>query len=143
MHRVRLVREGLNRQRNFSRLVLSSLPHLCRRLGPYFDGHASHFNPIVVEKAIEEDVIIFCFPPNCMHLLRPLDKNCFPALKTESQKSCQSYMAMNPGEVVCRSNFYVVFAEAWQNSVNTKNIFASFKTTGVYPFNRSAIILPV
>jgi hypothetical protein len=51
-------------------------------------------------------------------------------------------MAMNPGEVVCRSNFNVVFAEAWQNSMTAKNIFASFKTTGVYPFNRSAILLP-
>jgi hypothetical protein len=49
---------------------------------------------------------------------------------------------MNPGEVVCRSNFNVVFAEAWQNSMTAKNIFASFKTTGVYPFNRSAILLP-
>jgi hypothetical protein len=63
-------------------------------------------NPIttVIEKTIEDDVITFFFEPNCTHLFQPLDRKCFSDLESEWLKACQSYMAMNPGEVIYISN---------------------------------------
>ena len=34
------------------------------------------------------------------------------------------------------------FCEAWERSMTIKNIKSGFKVTGIYPFNREAIVLP-
>ena len=38
------------------------------------DGHSSHFSPVAVKMAAEEQVIMFALPPNTTHLSQPLDK---------------------------------------------------------------------
>lgn len=35
-----------------------------------------------------------------------------------------------------------LFAKAWAKAMTIKNIIASFKTTGVYPPDQKAIVLP-
>ena len=41
------------------------------------DGHSTHYNPAFIRRAAEEQVIIFCLPPNSTHLTQPLDKGVF------------------------------------------------------------------
>jgi hypothetical protein len=106
------------------------------------DGHASHYNPAVIEKATEESIILFGLPPNTTHLVQLLDRCCFSTLKKEWNESCHDFMSERPGEVVNRANFNTVFQKAWVNSMTMKNITASFRLSGVQPVNRYAVVLP-
>ena len=103
------------------------------------DGHSTHYNPAFVRRAAEEKVIVFCLPPNTTHLTQPLDKGIFGPLKTYWHQECQTFMGQNPGKVVTQYNFSALFSKAWYRSMTIPNAMAAFHTTGIYPFNRSAI----
>ena len=45
------------------------------------DGHSSHYSPVAVKMAVEENIILFTLPPNTTHLSQPLDKGVFGPLK--------------------------------------------------------------
>ena len=102
------------------------------------DGHSTHYQPCVVRKAAEE-VLLFCLPPHTTHLTQPLDKGCFGPLKMSWRKECQAYLRRNPGKVVTRYEFSMLFSKAWFQGMSMTNVIGGFRTTGVYPFNRHAI----
>ena len=58
----------------FSQLFLRYAPQ-ARSLLLLMDRHSSHFNPSVVCRAAEEQVVLFCFTPHTTHLTQPLDKD--------------------------------------------------------------------
>lgn len=47
----------------------------------------------------------------------------------------------NPGKAVTRYQFSKLFRTAWEKGLTMTNIIAGFQTTGIYPFNRSAVDL--
>ena len=125
----------------FSRLFLCCAPG-ARPLLLLLDGHSSHYSPAAIRMAAEEQVILFVLPPNTTHLSQPLDKGVFGPLKMQWRKACHSYMTRNPGKVVNRYAFSQLFHTAWLSAMTTKNIAAGFRTTGIYPVDRNAIVLP-
>ncbi len=104
------------------------------------DGHSSHFSPIFVNKAAEEQIIVFCLPPNSTHKTQPLDKGVFGPLKSIWRQECHSYMIDNPGKVITRYQFSFLFARAWMNAMIPKNIMAGFRVTGVFPTDRYKLL---
>ena len=102
------------------------------------DGHSSHYEPSTIKKAAKEGVIVFYLPPNTTHLLQPLDKSCFSALKVHWNEECQRYMSNNPGKVVTRFQFSRIFSQAWYKAMTINNIIAGFRCTGIFPLNRYA-----
>ena len=99
------------------------------------DGHSSHYHPYTIHKAAEEEVILFALPPNTTHVAQPLDKGCFGPLKAKWGEVCHKYMINNPVNRYCFSR---LLHEAWA-AMSASNIIAGFRTTGIYPINRSAI----
>ena len=79
------------------------------------DGHSTHYNPTIIRKAMAENVIMFCLPPNTTHLTQPLDKTCFSVLKYYWSQGCHLYMRHNPAKVVNRSVFSQLFGKAWSH----------------------------
>ena len=106
------------------------------------DSHSSHYSPLAVKLAAEENVILFALPPNTTHLSQPLDKGVFGPLKVAWRCVCHTYISENPGIVVTRRVFSQLLNSAWHDSMTSKNIIAGFRTTGVYPTDRYAITLP-
>lgn len=106
------------------------------------DGHSSHYCPATIRSAIEEQVIIFSLPPNTTHLTQPLDKGIFGPLKVCWRQVCHQFLVKNPGTQVTKHNFSALFSEAWVQAMSPRNILSGFRTTGVYPPDRSAITLP-
>ena len=99
------------------------------------DGHSTHYNPSFIRRAAEEKVVVFCFPPNTTHLTQPLDKGVFGPLKTYWHLECQAFMSQNPGQLVTLHNFMALLSKALYRSMTIPNVMASFRTTGVFPFN--------
>ena len=102
------------------------------------DGHSSHFSPVFVNKAAEEQVIVFCLPPHSTHKTQPLDKGVFGPLKKAWREECHSYMVNNPGKVVTRYQFSLLFNCAWMKAMTPHNIISGFRVTGIYPIDRCA-----
>ena len=115
---------------------------LIRPLLLLMDGHSSHYCPATIRTAAKEKVILFTLPPNTTHLTQPLDKSIFGPLKVQWKQACHRYVVEHPGARITKHNFSVVFSEAWILAVTPKNIMSGFQTTGVWPPNRNAIILP-
>ena len=106
------------------------------------DGHSTHYNPSFIRKAAQEKVIVFCLPPNTTHITQPLDKEVFGSLKVAWAKQCHRFIKLHPGKVVTQYEFMVLFSKAWQNAMTSSNIMSAFRTTGVFPFNRQAVLVP-
>ena len=57
----------------------------------FIDGHKSHVNLDVVDRARNNDVILFCLPPHITHALQPLDVAVFKSFKNHLiLQSCES-----------------------------------------------------
>ena len=102
------------------------------------DGHSAHYSPATIKLAAENQVIVFVLPPNTTHVAQPLDRGCFSPLKAAWRKYCHEFRSKNPGRVVTRYEFCQIFSKAWYKAMTGSNIVYSFKTTGIYPFNRHA-----
>ena len=100
------------------------------------DGHMSHFSPTFVNRAAEEEVVVFCLPPHSTHKTQPLDKGVFGPLKLAWREVCHSYLTNNPGKVVTRYQFSSLFSKAWLQAMTPHNIISGFSMTGVYPTDR-------
>ena len=104
------------------------------------DGHSSHFNPSVIKKAADERVVLFCLPPHTTHLTQPLDKGCFGPLKMHWKHECWTYITNNPDRRITRYQFSALFGQAWFKGMTMQNIVSGFRTTGIYPLDRSAVL---
>ena len=126
----------------FTHHFLPNVPPL-RPLLLIMDGHSTHYQPSVVRLAAAEKVILFCLPPNTTHLTQPLDKGCFSPLKTAWRQQCQQFLSDNASKVITRYEFSRLFSKAWFVAMTQSNVISGFRCTGIYPFNREAIQLPI
>ena len=122
----------------FSHHFLAHAPPM-RPLLLLMDGHSSHYQPSVIRSAANEKVIMFCLPPHTTHLTQPLDKGCFGPLKMHWRQECWSYITAHPDRIITLHQFSKLFGQAWMMGMTMQNIVAGFHTTGVYPFNHSAL----
>lgn len=84
----------------------------------------------------------FILPPHTSHLAQPLDRGSFSPLKSYWKQACHKFHTDNPMRNITSYDFVGLFAEVWASAMTINNIVASFKVTGIYPFDRSAIKLP-
>ena len=103
------------------------------------DGHSSHFTPEAIKIAGENEIILFCLPPNATHVAQPLDVSFFGPLKKHWYNVCHTYMNENPGKVVTKFQFCALLHEAWFQSIQPETIKAGFRKSGIYPFDATAI----
>ena len=64
------------------------------------DGHSSHYEPMSIEYALKNDIILFCLPPHTTHDSQPLDTSVFGPLKKHWSDVCHMELQANPGMVV-------------------------------------------
>ena len=85
---------------------------------------------------------MLCLPPHTTHEAQPLDCGVFKPLKAQWTNVCHQYFQKNPGKVINKFNFDLLFSQAWLKALIPANIVAGFRTCGVYPFNPAAISVP-
>lgn len=106
------------------------------------DGHCTHYQPDVIRFARDHDVVMLCLPPHTTHEAQPLDVGVFSSLKSQWTNVCHDYFHKNPGKVITKFNFNLVFSQAWLKALVPSNIIAGFKKSGVYPYDPTAIKVP-
>ena len=84
-------------------------------------------------------MVMLCLPPHTTHETQPLDTGVFKPLKAQVY---HNFTQKNPGQVITKFTFNSLFSQAWLLAVTPANVMAGFKTSGVYPLNRSAVKIP-
>ena len=124
----------------FEQQFLQYAPQI-RPLILFMDGHSSHYNPSTIKLAAKNRVLLFALPPNTTHLTQPLDRACFAPLKAAWRHECHQFYTSHPGRVVTHLDFCELFSKAWYQAMTPRNITASYKVTGICPYNPSSIQL--
>lgn len=91
------------------------------------------------ENAKENQVELLCLPPHTTHWLQPLDRTVYGPLKVNYDKACAQYMRENPGQIVTRYKFSGLFRQAYGKAATIANAISGFRSTGIYPFNPTAV----
>jgi hypothetical protein len=100
------------------------------------DGHGSHLTEEFLEYCHRHKILLGIYPPHSTHTLQPLDVVMFKLLSTAYSKKLATRLHKHQGLVpVTKTDFFGLFLDAWASSFTAKNIFSSFKATGVHPFN--------
>ena len=99
------------------------------------DGHSSHFRPNTIQFAKDNDIVVFCLPPNTTHECQPLDCSLFGPLKTHWRNVCHTFHQENPSAVITKFNFCGLFKEAWLRAITPETVIGGFRKAGVYPYD--------
>jgi hypothetical protein len=104
------------------------------------DGHESHLSQGFKDICKENNIITLCMPPHASHLLQPLDVGCFGPQKKAYGRQIES-LVRNHIHHITKLEFLPAFKAAFYNSITKDNICASFRGTGLVPFNPEAVLL--
>ncbi|XP_039276104.1 uncharacterized protein LOC120349672 [Nilaparvata lugens] len=101
------------------------------------DNHESHISLDAIIFCRENGIVLLTFPPHTSHRLQPLDVAVFGPFKSHCRSVFNKWISENPGKQIAIHNIAHLTASAFDEAFSRKNIIASFKKTGITPFNRS------
>ena len=73
-----------------------------------YDGHSTHINLALINKAREENVTLLKLPPHTTDKLQPLDKCCFRPLKVEWDKTLHKWSQVNHSRRLQKKEFIIM-----------------------------------
>ncbi|XP_041361965.1 tigger transposable element-derived protein 1-like [Gigantopelta aegis] len=104
-----------------------------------YDGHKSHINISLIQWARETNIIIFVLPAHTSHVLQPMDVGCFGPFETIYNGMKYTYLREHATSGIDRYSLCEIACKAYCSAVTPVNLQASFRKTGIYPFNRSVL----
>ncbi|RDB22968.1 hypothetical protein Hypma_009914 [Hypsizygus marmoreus] len=102
------------------------------------DGFGAHYTHAFLKYARENKIHILCYPSHSTHLYQGLDVVIFSIMKTTWGR-CRDALERDTNQVVDKTNFLSVYADAHLQTLTKENIVAAFKATGIVPFNPDVI----
>jgi len=103
----------------------------------FMDGHSSHYALELLEFAWANNIIILSYPPHCTHALQGLGVVHFSRMKEAWKEEICKFEELH--RKVTKGDFTKVFGKAFLTAFTKPTIQATFKETGVYPFNPEVI----
>ncbi|XP_064595954.1 uncharacterized protein LOC135462656 [Liolophura sinensis] len=101
------------------------------------DNVESHISLEAIDLGRENGVVMLTLPPHTSHRLQPLDCSVYGPFKTAYNVAMDSWIRSNPGKTVTIYDIPSIVAEAQINAMTHRNILSGFRSTGIYPFNRT------
>jgi hypothetical protein len=103
------------------------------------DGCENHFTKELHHKAQVAGVVLYPFPPHLTHMLQPLDVGMFSLYKHWHQEVLQREIADGATDFN-KADFLFHLQEIRRKATKRSTIISSWKKTGIYPFNPSAVL---
>jgi len=104
-----------------------------------YDGHKSHINLGLIDWAKTQHLILFILPAHTSHVLQPLDVGCFGPFERVYNAISHKFMREHCGQSITRYNVCSLACSAYLKALSHGNLQASFRKTGIFPFNPSAV----
>ena len=126
----------------FKKLYLPAVMHLTAS-GPvylFFDGHHSHISLKLIREAQEKNVMLFCLPPNCTHIVQPLDVGVFGPIKKVWAKLLKQWKFDSKAQNVTKEVFPGLMRQLWADSLTSSHCRSGFRASGIFPLSRDAVM---
>jgi len=102
------------------------------------DGHNSHYTRGFLEYARMHKILVLCYPAHTTHVLQGLDVVVFATVKQCLSEERNDWERQT-GEKISKTNFLGIYGQAHLRALTPDNIKASFRKTGVWPFDPSVV----
>lgn len=103
------------------------------------DSVSSHIDLDVFTFAKDKGIELYRLVPNATHFLQPLDNGVFGPLKKAWYQIVRKNTKDNPDKSIGKENFAAKLHEAFLNFYKPLTVVNSFKSTGIFPIDRSKI----
>ena len=108
------------------------------------DGYSSHLSIGLLEIAKERNIILVKLPPNSTHILQALDVSVFGPVKKLWKNTVKSWYRQTHSKSITKAVFPVLFGKVFQQMEEKPELLISgFKSTGVWPLDKSRILSKV
>lgn len=104
-----------------------------------YDGHRSHISMELIEWAQGNNIILFVLPPHTSHVLQPLDVGCFGPFQKIYDNLRHKFIRYNLQSTVPKHAVCELGCKAYNLSLSSANLVASFRKCGICPFDPSAV----
>ena len=105
----------------------------------FLDGHESHITLHLIDYASETNVILCCLPQHTTHKLQPLNLSLYKPLKNQFSSITDFIILVsvtgNMKVIINKTNFPVIFREAFEKTMCPTMIISGYREAGIYPFN--------
>ena len=105
--------------------------HVERPLLLLQDGASAHISAELIDCAIENNVILMCFPPNMTFVLQPCDVGMFHTLKCELSKVLHQVKLLRSDLWVSKPKFPAIFKPVYEKTFNPHLIATAFRKCGI------------
>lgn len=115
-----------------------SKPAADRNVLLLLDNHESHISIESLEYCKNNNIVLVSFPPHTTHKLQPLDVGVYGPMKKYFNSAMDSWMKCvdNAGKAVTIYDVPKIFSSIYFKAFCDSNILASFKKTGIHPYDR-------
>ena len=103
------------------------------------DSVSSHMSIEVFTFAKSNGIELYRLQPNATHFLQPLDNGVFGPLKKIWYQTVRNFTKEHPGQSIGKETFAAKLNEAFMQFYKPLTVANSFKTTGIFPVDRSRI----
>lgn len=104
----------------------------------FIDGHTSHLTYHLSLFCSENNIILIALPPNCTHVIQPLDVAVFGAVKKVWAASVHTWRTTNE-EKLTKYNFAILLKQVLDKTMKPETIINGFRRCGLCPFNPDAV----
>ncbi|XP_055997363.1 uncharacterized protein LOC130047104 [Ostrea edulis] len=103
------------------------------------DSVSSHVDMSSFQYAKERGIELYRLLPNTTHIMQPLDVGVFGASKARWPQVLREHTRENPGTPIQKHNFTEKWKEAFLLFYKPLTVINSFKSSGIYPIDASAV----
>jgi hypothetical protein len=105
------------------------------------DGHGSHLTREFIDYCDSKKILLAVFPPHSTHTLQPLDVVVFSPLSNYYSQELNRHLHQSQGLIgVKKGDFFLIFWDAWGNTMRQELVLKSFQATGVWPMDAEVIL---
>lgn len=107
------------------------------------DNLASHFSPLVINAALENNIYMTPLPANATHMMQPLDVSFFAPLKRKWRSLLDDWRKESRRRgTIPKEQFPGLLLRLWQSLQPRAeaNLKSGFRSTGLHPFNPHAVL---
>lgn len=105
----------------------------------FMDGHNSHLTYHLSVYCAKYQIILIALPPNCTHVLQPMDVAVFKPVKQEWSSIVHKWRMSHYHESLTKFNFALLFKEALDTVMKPDTLKNGFKRCGLSPFDVTAV----
>lgn len=106
-----------------------------------FDGASSDLDYQIVDAAEKRDIVLYCWPSNTTHELRPLDKAVNNSFEDHWNEEVLSFTYQHPDKEITKACFNKILSKIWPKCMAMSYIINGFKATGLLPWDQKRLML--